>query len=1136
MTQTLFSDTKAGYRLDFFQLYNWGIFDGSIYTVDARKKSTLLTGENGSGKTTLVDALMTLLVPQNMRFYNQSSGSNHKHDRSEESYVLGAYGNKQENGTGEAKTQTLRDSSAYSILAGSFTDDCAQNTVSLLQVRYFSGETLTRVFAITKKKLSIQDINDILSEEGACIDRSGAWRKILSAKAGTIFFGDNFKKYSETYSSIFGFRSDKALRLFSQIVGLKVLGNLTDFIRTNMLEEQDTVSRYEQLRSGYQNLMQSSREILKAKAQIEMLQPIEAIGKKWKEASEEKMRLSAMKEYAPAWYTTRSREIISDELENIRETLQHSIEERNEELAVQEELQKEIDSIKISIAQNAASQRLTQIRLKIDSLEKERGHIEEEKVKFNQKLQSLGIEPPLTEQGFESALKTVKARQSAEQSKKAVLDKRRIELYTAEKDEKQRISEIQNELSSLGSRPSSNIPFENIEIRSRICSALSISEEKLPFAGELLCVKESESKWSFAIERLLHSFALTLLVTPDIYDDVTNFVKNTNMRGRVVYLKTEDELFFGGESADANSVPGKIDVRENHELCEWITNYVRSHFNFLCTDDTDEIARAKQAISSSGLIKKGLRHEKDDRSFIKQNSQVLGWDNSLKRQDLSTQLDSLKALSSEKEKERVAIDSELDEIEEKIRAIKNISEITKWREIDTDGFDDEIASLRAEEARLLSGDENIKELQSQLNAVLAKKEKSTERTNTFTGIIAVLQDKQKGREEKLEQYNRTFDLLKASLETEEGKVAAKDFESEYEKNLGAKTVDELEKSFAFVSSDIEKRSAECSKREAELSQQLIRQMSAIKNPNQTLRENYGDWSSEFIDMDASVDSLGDFLAVYDTLLKDNLPRYQNEFNEYLHETMNNDIIDFCEYIKERADEIRFAINALNESLKSIAYESAPETYLQLLARDSSDVRIKELKALLKDSIPDSALLDKSGEEGEKYREALFLKVKALLDYLDMNDANRKFVLDIRNWFTFAASENYAVDSTQKQYYNDSASLSGGEKAKLTYTILASAIAYQFGINNGGASSFRFVIVDEAFSKSDSYNSEYAMRLFKQIDLQLMVVTPLDKINIVEDYISSVHLTENKNTADSRLLSMSIETYKSAQIEQNIEQK
>ena len=52
-----------------------------------------------------------------------------------------------------------------------------------------------------------------------------------------------------------------------------------------------------------------------------------------------------------------------------------------------------------------------------------------------------------------------------------------------------------------------------------------------------------------------------------------------------------------------------------------------------------------------------------------------------------------------------------------------------------------------------------------------------------------------------------------------------------------------------------------------------------------------------------------------------------------------------------------------------------------------------------------------------------------------------------------------------------------------------------------------------------------MKLFKQLDLQVMVITPLDKINIVEDYISSVHLTENKDTDDSRLLSMTIQEYR-----------
>jgi uncharacterized protein YPO0396 len=74
-------------------------------------------------------------------------------------------------------------------------------------------------------------------------------------------------------------------------------------------------------------------------------------------------------------------------------------------------------------------------------------------------------------------------------------------------------------------------------------------------------------------------------------------------------------------------------------------------------------------------------------------------------------------------------------------------------------------------------------------------------------------------------------------------------------------------------------------------------------------------------------------------------------------------------------------------------------------------------------------------------------------------------------------------------------MSGGQKAKLAYTILASAIAYHFGLNqeNLGAKSFRFVVIDEAFSKSDDDNARYAMELFKNLNLQLLVITPKDKL-------------------------------------------
>ncbi len=120
----------------------------------------------------------------------------------------------------------------------------------------------------------------------------------------------------------------------------------------------------------------------------------------------------------------------------------------------------------------------------------------------------------------------------------------------------------------------------------------------------------------------------------------------------------------------------------------------------------------------------------------------------------------------------------------------------------------------------------------------------------------------------------------------------------------------------------------------------------------------------------------------------------------------------------------------------------------------------------------------------------------------------KKVLDVRKWHNYAVEEYLTETNEQYRYYADSNGISGGQKVKLAYTILAAAIAHQFDVFtiNNKSKAFRFVIIDEAFSKSDDSNSKYALNLFKAMDLQLMVVTPMDKVNLVEPFIESIHVT------------------------------
>ena len=134
---------------------------------------------------------------------------------------------------------------------------------------------------------------------------------------------------------------------------------------------------------------------------------------------------------------------------------------------------------------------------------------------------------------------------------------------------------------------------------------------------------------------------------------------------------------------------------------------------------------------------------------------------------------------------------------------------------------------------------------------------------------------------------------------------------------------------------------------------------------------------------------------------------------------------------------------------------------------------------------------------------------------------------MRQWFVFAASERWREDGREYEHYSDSGGKSGGQKEKLAYTILAASLAYQFGLEWGAqrSRSFRFVVIDEAFGRGSDESAEYGLRLFRQLNLQLLIVTPLQKIHIIEPFVASVGFVHNEDGSDSRLRNLGIEAYR-----------
>lgn len=305
--QTNLFDTNpqvAGFKLDYMEVWNWGTFNGKVFRLNPQGNNSLLTGANASGKSTLIDALLTLLVPlKRQRFYNQSSGAEKKGNRTEETYFFGIYGQKQEGDAGVSSLK-LRDKKDRSVLLATFTNMDGR-VVTIFQVRYYSGDGLKTIFGMAHRALTI-------SQDFTAFDANGEWRKRMekALNAGStkrmIEFFDGPMAYEQKMIAVFGMRSEKALTLFNQLVGVKVLSDLDSFIRDNMLEEKDAEEIYKELSDNFQNLMDAKTSIEMTKEQIRLLEPIDKLADELQVINKNINELQSQKDVISYWFAYRT--------------------------------------------------------------------------------------------------------------------------------------------------------------------------------------------------------------------------------------------------------------------------------------------------------------------------------------------------------------------------------------------------------------------------------------------------------------------------------------------------------------------------------------------------------------------------------------------------------------------------------------------------------------------------------------------------------------------------------------------------------------------------------------------------------------------------------------------------------------
>ncbi len=572
------------------------------------------------------------------------------------------------------------------------------------------------------------------------------------------------------------------------------------------------------------------------------------------------------------------------------------------------------------------------------------------------------------------------------------------------------------------------------------------------------------------------------------------------------------------EFTGPRSLARKIEVKPDSEYYEWLQAELARRFDYACCDDLTQFRRERQAVTRAGQVKgAGEKHEKDDRFAVDDRSRyVLGWTNDSKIAALEAEARSLETRVADAGATIARVTERRDALTARAGRLDQLLVFQDFRDLDWRATTARIAELEEERRAIEGGSDRLRTLQDLLARVvedlkeLSEKEKAgiEERGGTRTRLEACRSETKRCEESLAEVDAESRADLFPALEAMQ--AAALEGRAVTIESADAREREFREHLQALLDAEAKKLDR--------LSQKIVGAMKAylLKYP------------MAGADVDASLDAAGEYRRMLQALVADDLPRFEQRFKELLNENTIREIAGFHAQLQRERQVIKERIDEINRSLRTIDYN--PNRYIVLEAAPSPDAEIRDFQGDLRSCIEGTL----TGSEDEAYSEGKFVQVKRIIDRFRGREGTAEIdrrwtrkVTDVRNWSVFSASERWREDDREHEHYTDSGGKSGGQKEKLAYTVLAASLAYQFGLKAGErrSRSFRFVVIDEAFARGSDDSASFALELFQRMRLQLLVVTPLQKIHVIEPHVASVAFVHNEDGRLSMVRNLTIEEYR-----------
>lgn len=1077
------------FRMRRLQVLNWGTFSG-LHEVPIAERGFLFVGRSGSGKTTLLDAMSALLVPPALVDFNAAAREAERsgRDRSLASYVRGAWADQHDQESGEVATQYLRRGATWSALALEYRNALGRS-VTLVRLLWIRGsgsasDDVKRHFMVAERPF------DLAAElEGFDLDI-----RRLKQRLADVHHHDTFSAYAERFRRLLGIGSETALRLLHKTQSAKNLGDLNHFLRDFMLEKPDTFADAERLVGEFTELDEAHKAVVTAREQIESLAPARAAHERLMQVRRERSDWNELLAGVDGYRERQRLRLLSARLEEL-DTVDRGLEgEEGRRQKNLEQCQRDLNVLRERHRAQGGEQ-IEQQERERDAISRERDTGLRHRAVAENACRQLGWQLSSTSQGFAEQLSEARSLLDAGRDAADSADQRMLELGLRKKENETAFTSTRAEIAALEARPS-NVPAHLQALRRRLCDAVGVAEAALPFAGELIQVRENEQAWSGAIERLLHGFALSLLAEERHYAKLSAWIDENHLGAKLVYHRVGDVDAMKPSPPSPRSLLHKLELAR-HAHREWLHAELSRRYDYACVDSVQALRQNERAITMQGQIKHGRsRHEKDDRHAIGDRRQwVLGFDNRAKLALYRDEAATLAQQISATDAAITALKVERARHTDRIAAAQSLANL-RWSDIDIAPLLMRLDDIAATLAELRESNTSLRELSERIDA---KQEQIAGAQDQLIEMRARRAANQNERAKRCAERERCAEA-----------IATMPLTPFQQQGLDARcggrelfTLGNLEERTRTMERALRDGIARFNSDESERSHEIVDCFATFCRR----------WPQDAGDVQANLESAADFFGRLERLERDGLPEYESKFFDMLRNQSGQNLATLQTHMAQAHKDIRERMEDVNAGLEKVQFNRG--SILQIKPEDRRLPEVIEFRQQLRDVLAQQRTDDR--ERAEAQFEGLRKLVMRLASPEPEHKRWREQVLDVRLHVEFIGEELDAATGEQIEVYRSGAGKSGGQRQKLATTCLAAALRYQLGDEDGGVPQYAAVVLDEAFDKADNEFTAMAMRIFENFGFQMIVATPLKSVMTLEPFIGGACFVEIDGRHDSRVL-------------------